>query len=413
MNQKSFLMIAKINVYMKRTEVGVCVPGFRAGGVKRKDDYGVALIVSDAEVNSAMMITSNRVKAAPLLVSLDHYKAGNIRAIVANSGCANAYTGDAGINDAKRMCSLAAEKLELDAENVLVASTGLIGKRLDMDVIEEELKSLKLGRSKVASFGAANALKTTDKYPKMVSVKTKLATGEVIEIGGIAKGAGMIAPDLKHATMLCFITTNAYVPEEKMKASLEEAVAQSFNMTIIDGDTSTNDMVVLLANGKAGNRDIDENFQEALNFVTSELAMLMAMDGEGATKFLEVEVKGAKTKDDAIKAAKSIVSSTLVKTAFFGEDPNWGRVVAALGYSGADFNPDDISLTYSSNKGDAEIVKKGEALIGEESILKVKKVIKADEIRIIIDLGAGDSSAVAYGCDLSVDYVKLNSSYST
>ncbi|MFQ5904880.1 MAG: bifunctional ornithine acetyltransferase/N-acetylglutamate synthase, partial [Candidatus Binatia bacterium] len=283
---------------MERTENGVCCPGFMAGGVKRKDGYGVALIMSDGDANSAMMITSNRVKAAPILVSLDHYKAGDIRAIVASSGCANAYTGEEGIKDAERMCGLAAEKLGLKAENVLVASTGLIGKRLDVGAIESGLKSIELRSSKEASLGAANAIRTTDRYSKTISVKTKLDTGEVVDVGGIAKGAGMIAPDLGHATMLCFITTNAFVPEDKIRASLEEAVAQSFNMTIVDGDTSTNDMVVLLANGKAGNRDIDENFQDALNFVTRELAKLMAKDGEGATKLLEVEVKGAKTRDD-------------------------------------------------------------------------------------------------------------------
>jgi glutamate N-acetyltransferase/amino-acid N-acetyltransferase len=397
---------------MLRTEKGVCVPGFSSGGVKR-NGYGVALIASEDRVNSAMMVTSNRVKAAPLIVSMDHYRAGDIRAIVASSGCANAYTGDAGVSDAERMCSLAAEKLGLRAENVLVASTGLIGRRLDMGAIEAALGTVELGSSKRSSLDAANAIKTTDRYPKMISVKTELATGDVIEIGGIAKGAGMIAPDLMHATMLCFITTNAYVPDEKIHAALEEAVAQSFNVTVVDGDTSTNDMVVLLANGRAGNEEIDENFQEALNYVTRELAKLMAKDGEGATKLIEVEVNGARSRDDAVKAAKSIVSSTLVKTAFFGEDPNWGRIVAALGYSGADFDPGSISISYSSRRGTVDLVKKGTVLSNEGKELKARDVLKADEIRIILDLDSGMGRAVAFGCDLSLDYVKLNSSYSS
>lgn len=399
---------------MRETKKGVCVPGFKAGGVKRKDGYGVALIVSESKANSALMITSNRVKAAPLIVSREHHEAGDVRAIVASSGCANAYTGDAGINDAEKMCSLAASKLGLRAENIIVASTGVIGRRLDMEAIKSCLKAVELGSSKEASLSAANAIRTTDKYPKTVSVKTSLRTGEAIEVGGIAKGAGMIAPDLKHATMMCFITTNAFVPKDKIDAALEEAVSQSFNMTVVDGDTSTNDIVVLLANGKAGNRDVDDRFQGALNYVTREIAKLMVRDGEGATKLLVVEVNGARTKDDAVKAAKSIASSTLVKAAFFGEDPNWGRIVAALGYSGADFDPDAISITYSSRRGKIELVKKGKVLVDKKKeLLKAKDVIKANEIRITVDLDSGAGMALAYGCDLTPDYVKLNSAYAT
>ncbi len=399
---------------MRETKKGVCVPGFRAGGVKRKDGYGVALIVSESKANSALMITSNKVKAAPLIVSREHYKAGDVRAIIASSGCANAYTGDAGINDAEKMCSLAASKLGLRAENMMVASTGVIGRRLDMSAIESCLESVELGSSKDASLAAANAIRTTDKFYKMVSVKTELGTGEVIEVGGIAKGAGMIAPDLKHATMLCFITTNAYVPRNKIEASLEEAIAQSFNVAVVDGDTSTNDIVALLANGKAGNKDVDEKFQEALNYVARELAKLIVRDGEGATKLLQVEVNGAKTKQDAITAAKAIASSNLVKAAFFGEDPNWGRIVAALGYSGADFNPGAISIMYSSKRGEIELVRKGKVLVSEKAeLMRARDVIKADEIRIIVGLNSGSEKAVAYGCDLTLDYVKLNSAYAT
>jgi glutamate N-acetyltransferase/amino-acid N-acetyltransferase len=396
---------------MKETDNGVCVQGFSAGG-KKDGKYGFAVVVSEVDVSCTLMITENKVKAAPLLVSKEHAK-GNVRGIVANSGNANAYTGEEGLEDAKHMCEIAAGELGLDSRELLVASTGVIGRRLDMAHVESGVKDVAgtLDCSGDASLRAAEAIMTTDTKPKMISVAVTLKSGEEIEIGGICKGAGMIAPSLNHATMLCFITTNAYVPEEKMKKVLEDAVDASFNMTVIDGDMSTNDMVVLLANGLAGNGDIDENFEGALNFVTEELAKMMVRDGEGATKSFEVEVKSAKSKEDARKAARAVVGSGLVKTAIYGEDPNWGRIIAAIGYSGADFDPGRVSLYVE----DICLVREGEilAFADTDELAQAKDVLKASEIKITADLNAGEHSATAYGCDMSPEYVRINAEYTT
>ncbi|MEE9474355.1 MAG: bifunctional ornithine acetyltransferase/N-acetylglutamate synthase [Candidatus Hydrothermarchaeaceae archaeon] len=397
--------------HVKEIDKGVCVQGFSAGGLKDGKN-GIALILSDEEADCALMVTANRVKAAPLLVSAEH-AGGKVRGIVANSGNANAYTGEEGINDARQTCELAAGELGLKAGEFIVASTGVIGRRMDMKFIETGIKEVAktLGKSGEASLKAAEAIMTTDTTPKMVSVITTLNTGEKVEIGGICKGAGMIAPEFNHATMLCFLTTNAYVPEEKLKNVLESAVDQSFDMTVIDGDMSTNDMVVLLANGLAGNSDIDEHFTEALNHVTRELAKRIARDGEGATKSIEVEVKNAKSETDARRAARAVVSSNLVKTAIFGEDPNWGRIISALGYSGAEFNPEKVSLFIEK----VCLVKDGKVLAYQdtEELKAAKKALASKEIKITADLNAGEYSACAYGCDMSPDYVRINAEYTT
>jgi glutamate N-acetyltransferase/amino-acid N-acetyltransferase len=394
---------------MKETDKGVCVQGFSAAG-RKEGKYGIAMVVSEVVSECALMITKNRVKAAPILVSSKH-SSGNVRGIVANSGNANAYTGEDGTKDAERMCEIASGELGLSSEELLVASTGVIGRRLDMENIESGIKDVAktLECSGGASLRASEAIMTTDTKSKMVSVSTTLGSGEEVEIGGICKGAGMIAPDLKHATMLCFITTNAYVPGDKLKKLLEIAVENSFNMTVIDGDMSTNDMVVLLANGMAGNSDVDENFEQALDFVTRELAKKMVMDAEGATKSIEALVKNAKSEDDARKAARAVVSSNLVKTAIFGEDPNWGRIIAAIGYSGADFEPDDVSLFV----GDVCLVDNGKilAFADTDELKQAQVALAAKEIKITADLNAGKHSATAYGCDMSPDYVRINAEY--
>ncbi|MEE9564328.1 MAG: bifunctional ornithine acetyltransferase/N-acetylglutamate synthase [Candidatus Hydrothermarchaeaceae archaeon] len=396
---------------MKETDSGVCVQGFSAGGLKDGKN-GIVVILSDKEADCALMVTKNRVKAAPLLVSAEH-ATGKVRGIVASSGNANAYTGPEGIEDARRMCEVAAGELGLKADEFIVASTGIIGRRMNMGVVEQSIKEAvkALDKSGEASLKAAEAIMTTDTTPKMVSVTTTLNTGEKVRIGGICKGAGMIAPELNHATMLCFLTTDAHVPEEKIKNVLENAVNQSFNMTVVDGDTSTNDMAVLLANGLAGNDGIDEHFTEALNYVTRELAKRVAKDGEGATKFIEVEVKNAKSEMDARKAARAVVGSNLVKTAIFGEDPNWGRIIAALGYSGAEFNPEKVSLF----TGEVCLVRDGKVLVysDTEELKAAKKALASKEIKITADLNAGKYSAMAYGCDMSPDYVRINAEYTT
>ncbi|MFQ5975214.1 MAG: bifunctional ornithine acetyltransferase/N-acetylglutamate synthase [Candidatus Hydrothermarchaeales archaeon] len=401
---------------MEITDKGVCVEGFKASGIK-KGKYGLSIIQSRCEANCAVMMTSNKIQASPLIVSTDHAKKGVVRGIVANSGNANAYTGKAGIEDSKRMCQLAAEKTGLKVEDFIVASTGIIGRRLDMETIEIMIGevSKNLEYSKEASLVAAKGIMTTDTRAKMISVKTKLDSGKDIEIGGIAKGAGMIAPDLVHATMLCFITTNAYIPRENIDESLKRAVDDSFNMLNIDNDMSTNDMVVLLANGLAGNQDVDEKFQEALDFVALEIAKMIAKDGEGATKYFEVNVKGASTKRDAKKAAKAVAGSNLVKTAIFGRNPNWGRIIAAVGYSGAEINPDEITLSMEADNESVGLIEKGKILAfpDTEGLRLAKEILKKGELRIAIDLNMGDEEATAFGCDLSPEYVKINAEYST
>ena len=385
--------------------------GFSACGVK-EGKKGIALIVSEKEAQCALMITENKVKAAPLIVSKEHAK-GKVRGIVANSGNANAYTGKDGLKDAKQMCEIAAGELGVKAEEVIVASTGVIGRRLDMEVISKQIKKVSktLSGKSECSLAAAKAIMTTDTKPKMVSVKTTLKTGEEVEIGGICKGAGMIAPHLNHATMLCFLTTNACVPKRKIKNALESAVKQSFNMTVIDGDMSTNDMVVLLANGTAGNSDIDGNFQEALDYVTKELAKKIVKDGEGATKYIEVRVENAKSEADARKAARAVVSSNLVKTAVYGGDPNWGRIIAAIGRSGADFDPAKVSLYIE----DVCLVRAGKVLAFADTpeLKNAERAIASKEIKITAELNAGEHSATAYGCDMSPEYVRINAEYTT
>lgn len=405
---------------MEITDRGVCLKGFKAYGVREKG-YGLAVILSDRPANSSIMVTSNRVMAAPLAVTMEHASKGTLRGVIANSGCANAYTGEKGIEDAREMCRAAAAELGVEPVSLAVASTGVIGRPLDMPLIKSLIAKTvsSLGKSPQASLAAARAIMTTDTKPKNISVKTRLGTGEEIEIGGIAKGAGMIAPDLRpasaHATMLAFITTDAYVPRDKIHSFLKEAVAQSFNLAVIDGDTSTNDLVVLLANGAAGNREVDDNFQDALNFVTRELAKMIVKDAEGATKFFEVRVTGARSREGASLAAKAIAGSNLVKTALFGGDPNWGRIIAAAGYSGAEFDPENISLQISSKDTEARLIEDGRvlALPGSEELKKAGMVMKAKEVVVTLDFQEGGEEATAYGCDLGYGYIKINSEYTS
>jgi len=401
---------------MEVTDRGVCVEGFSAGGA-RKGKYGVAVIVSESEADCALVLTSNKVRAAPLEVSRSHASRGKVRGIVANSGNANAYTGEEGLEDALQMCRLAAGATGCREEEFLVASTGVIGRRVEIGTVDALIKEVCSGLecSAEASGRAARAIMTTDTRPKSFSVRTELGSGEAVEVGGIAKGAGMIAPRLGHATMLCFLTTDVKASGKKLEAALKAAVEKSFNRLVIDGDTSTNDLVILLANGRADNRDIDANFQEALDLVCLELAKSMAKDGEGATKFIEVCVKGAKSEKDAELAAKAVAGSSLVKTAFFGENPNWGRIVAALGYSGAAFDPGRLTLHLEAGKKTVKLVEKGKVLAGLESreLVEARELMRADEIRVVAELGLGSAEATAFGCDMGPDYVRINAEYAT
>lgn len=401
---------------MEITEKGVCVEGFKAGGT-RKGKYGLAMILSDKTANCGIVMTTNKIQASPLITSKEHAKSGVVKGIVANSGNANAYTGKEGIEDSKHMCHLAAEKTGLNAESFIVASTGVIGRRLDMKTIETLIDdvSKSLEATTEASMAAAKSIMTTDTKAKTISVKTKLNSGEEIEIGAIAKGAGMIAPDLTHATMLCFITTNAYIPREKINEVLKKAVDKSFNMLTIDNETSTNDMVVLLANGMAGNKDVDEKFQEALDFVTREIAKMIAEDGEGATKYFEVAVKNAATKEDAKKVAMAVAGSNLVKTAIFGRNPNWGRIIAAVGYSGAEINPDAITLSVEADDKKVCLIEKGKILAspGTDELRLAAEILSGSDLLITINLYMGDGEASALGCDMGPEYVTINAEYAT
>lgn len=420
---------------MKIINGGVCaVEGVSASG-SQKGKYGVGIIFNEKS-NAAAVFTSNQVVAAPVILTKKSIDNGCISAIVANSGNANCFTGEKGLADAKLMAEMVSEYLKIDYDEVAVGSTGVIGREMPMEIItpliEDTLKSLE--SSPEGSSKAAEAIMTTDTFSKEFAVETKLKDGNVVKIGGIIKGSGMIAPNM--GTMLCYITTDVQASPQELQKSLKEAVDQSFNMVVVDGDESTNDMVVIMANGKSGK--IDENFQSALNFLCQELAKMMAKDGEGATKFMEVEIKNAASLKDARLAAKSVVKSSLVKTALYGADPNWGRIVAAVGYSGAKMDENTISVSLKSLKSysnsqltveDSEksttpenmdhnlvkIVDNGLVLAFENTkeLSEAESVMKSKDIRIIVDIGLGDSSATAYGCDLSYDYVKINAEYTT
>ncbi len=391
---------------------GICtVDGVLASG-SRKGKYGVTVIVSKENKASAVF-TSNKIIAAPVIHTKEAIKDGKISAIVANSGNANCFTGEEGLKNAKFMAEEVARKLNIKSEDVAVASTGIIGREMPMDIIkqliDESIETLE--NSPEASFEAAEAIMTTDTYSKEIAVQTMLNDGNMAKIGGITKGSGMIAPNM--GTMLCFITTDINASVDELNKALKIAVDKSFNMVVVDGDESTNDTVILLSNGKSGK--IDEKFQEALDFVCIELAKMMAKDGEGATKYMEVTVNGAISQEDAKTATKAIIGSSLVKTALFGADPNWGRVIAAVGYSGAQIDEKKVNITFQSENEKVEIVKKGSILASLKSkeLEMAEKIMKNDEVRIIIDLNLGEHSATAYGCDLSCGYVKINSEYST
>ena len=390
---------------------GVTTPaGFSAGAVaagiknasQKRLDLGV--IVSAVPCNTAAVFTTNKIKAAPVLLDRKRLKSGKARGVVANSGCANACTGPQGMADALEMTELAADLTGLKANEVLVASTGVIGTLLPMERIRKAIPKIKF--SVAGGHDVARAIMTTDTVPKEAAVKAGGFT-----IGGISKGAGMIAPDM--ATLLCFLTTDANVELGFLKTALRRAVDMSFNMISIDGDGSTNDTVLIMANGKAGGPAIKRGspkaalFQAALEKICIYLARANARDGEGATRLIEVIVEGAANEADARKAARTIVSSSLVKTAVHGCDPNWGRVVAAAGRSGAALEPDKIALEI----GGIPLVKAGAPVAFNEA--KVVRALGSEEVKIVLDLNLGRAKATAWGCDLSAEYVKINAEYTT
>lgn len=392
------------------------VPGFRFGGTRGKK-YGVAIVTSNSRCTCSLMVTSNKIRAAPVELSLAHAQDRSARAVVITSGNANAFTGQKGREDALRIASQGSEILGIRRiEDVIVNSTGIIGQNLFMPEIEELIKKiahdLKEDDSGVEE--AADAMRTTDAFKKIAS-RTVAVEGKDVKITGIIKGAGMVAPKLGHATMIAVIATNAFIPSSKVDLVLTRAVEESFNMTVVDGDTSTNDMVVLLANGQAGNEDVGYPFQAALDSVCRDLAKMLVKDGEGATKVLNMVVRGAASSEDARKAARAVVSSTLVKTALFGENPNWGRIIAAIGYSGAEFDKNKLSLSLKDSNQEVLLVKNGRgvALKGTEELKIAGEVMKSPELTFTAELGVGEMETTAYGCDLGYGYVKINAEYTT
>jgi glutamate N-acetyltransferase/amino-acid N-acetyltransferase len=362
------------------------------------------------------MFTTNKVQAASVLVSREHLAGGKIQALIANSGNANACTGDAGLAAARRMAELAAEKLSLRPVDVAVASTGVIGVPLPIGVIEQGMDALvqSLAGDERGHAAALEAIMTTDTRKKEGALAFDLA-GVPVRLGAMAKGSGMIHPNM--ATMLCCITTDAALSPHLLDLALRRAVKRSFNRVTVDGDTSTNDMVILMANGAAGNNPITwdgpayETFAEALEVLCAALARSMARDGEGASRLVTVTVSGAADEDTAVLLAKTVASSNLVKAACFGADANWGRVLCALGYGGAEFDPHATDIRFKSAAGEITVCRQGAAFPFSEE--EAKRILSQEEIEILVDLGgpAPGGTATVWGCDLTYDYVKINGDY--
>lgn len=404
---------------MKMIEGGVCAAkGFKANGIhcgirKNRSKRDLALIFCEKQCSAAAVYTTNLVKGAPLTVTKKHLENGVAQAVICNSGNANTCNAN-GIEIAEKMSDLLAEKLGITANDVVVASTGVIGQPLDIKPIADGIEPLAGGLSENGGEFAAEAIMTTDTVKKEVAVEFELS-GKTCRIGGIAKGSGMIHPNM--ATMLVFITTDASISSEMLRKALSGDIADTFNMISIDGDTSTNDMVTVLASGMAENTEITEQnddfkiFMKALNTVTVALCRMIAGDGEGATKLLECEVGGAKDKQTAKIVAKSVICSSLLKAAMFGADANWGRVLCAIGYSGADVDVDKIDVAFKSKAGQIEVCKNGSGVDFSEDM--AKKILSEKEIEILVYLNSGEQKSTAWGCDLTYDYVKINGDYRT
>lgn len=403
---------------MKKITGGVCAAqGFKANGVhcgirKNKTKRDLALIVSDVRASAACVYTQNLVKGAPILVTKAHVADGYAQAIVCNSGNANTCNAD-GVEIAEGMCSLVEKHTGISASDVVVASTGVIGQPLSLEPIAGGMESLVKGLGENSDF-AAQGIMTTDTVEKQVAYTFELG-GKECRIGAIGKGVGMINPNM--ATMLIFVTTDAAISPAMLQKALSADVKDSFNMVSVDGDTSTNDMVCVLANGLAGNAPVESAgkdftaFRKALSKVTTYLCRKIAKDGEGATKLLECKVTGAKSKKIARTVAKSVISSSLFKAAMFGADANWGRVLCAVGYSGADVDISKVDVSFKSKVGTIDVCRGGSGIPFSEE--EAKKVLSADEIEVLVGLGDGNGRATAWGCDLTYEYVKINGDYRT
>ena len=406
---------------MNIIEGGVCAAkGFSAAGIhcgirRNKTKRDLALIYSEVPASAAAVYTTNLVKGAPLTVTKSHISDGKAQAVICNSGNANTCNAD-GIEIAEKMSELVAKYLPMRAQDVIVASTGVIGQRLDITPIAVGMPLLvsELACGSEASVHAAEGIMTTDTVLKEIAVEFTV-DGKVCRIGGIAKGSGMIHPNM--ATMLVFITTDAAISPDMLQKALSGDIQNTFNMVSVDGDTSTNDMVAIMANGMAGNEPITKDgedfaeFMRALNTITVYLCRKIAGDGEGATKLLECAVNGARTQEIAKTVAKSVICSSLFKAAMFGADANWGRVLCAIGYSGADLDVNKVGVCFKSSAGTIEVCRNGAGVDFSEEI--AKEILLKEEIQILITLDSGDAEATAWGCDLTYDYVKINGDYRT
>lgn len=386
-----------------------------AAGIKYKDRKDMALVYSEVPCKAAGTFTTNVVKAAPVKWDQEIVKnSGFAQAVVINAGIANACTGAEGYGYCKATADVAAEVLKMPADAVLVASTGVIGMQLPMEKLEAGIRAMAptLDGSLESGTAAAQAIMTTDTKKKEVAVQFE-ADGKVVTIGGMCKGSGMIHPNM--CTMLGFVTTDIAISKELLQEALSEDVKDTYNMISVDGDTSTNDTVLLLANGMAGNEEITEKnedykaFCKALNYVNETLAKKMAGDGEGCTALFEVKIIGAESKEQAVTLSKSVVTSSLTKAAIFGHDANWGRILCAMGYSGAQFDPEKVDLYFESAAGKLQIIKDGVATDYSEE--EATKILSEPEVTAVADIKMGEASATAWGCDLTFDYVKINADY--
>ena len=404
---------------MKTIAGGVCAAkGFTANGIHcgirhNKTKRDLALIYSSVPATAAAVYTTNLVKGAPLTVTKRHLANGKAQAVICNSGNANTCNAD-GIEIAEKMSKMAADALSIDPTDIVVASTGVIGQPLPLEPIAAGIPSLAASLSVDGSDAAAEGIMTTDTVKKEIAVEFEIG-GKVCRIGGIAKGSGMIHPNM--ATMLVFITTDVAISAKMLQKALSSDIKTTFNMISVDGDTSTNDMVTVLANGLAGNAEIVEDgadfaeFMKALNTVNVQLCRMIAGDGEGATKLLECRTFGAASEEIAKTVAKSVICSSLLKAAMFGADANWGRVLCAIGYSGADVDVNKVDVSFKSAKGEIAVCKNGAGVPFSEE--KAKEILLEKEIEILVGLGDGAYGACAYGCDLTYDYVKINGDYRT
>ena len=404
---------------MKLISGGVCAAkGFKANGIhcgirKNRTKRDLSLIYSQVPASAAAVYTTNLVKGAPLTVTKQHLANGIAQAVICNSGNANTCNAG-GVEIAQQTCQLLADAMNIKADDVVVASTGVIGQPLDITPIAEGIPGLIAGLSDDGSENAAEGIMTTDTVKKEVAVEFTLG-GKTCHLGGIAKGSGMIHPNM--ATMLVFITTDAAIAPDMLQKALSCDIADTFNMVSVDGDTSTNDMVTVLANGMAGNEPISADgedfstFMKALNTVTVHLCRCIAGDGEGATKLLECKVTGAADLQTAKTVAKSVICSSLTKAAMFGADANWGRILCAIGYSGADVDVNKIDVSFKSPVGEIPVCKNGAGIDFSEET--AKQILLEKEIEILVELNSGSAASTAWGCDLTYDYVKINGDYRT